>query len=231
MSDPTAPVEGAGNEAAPESTPTADPWAGVHDRVGELAGGVGELANRFDQFLQSQQQPEPEPEEDPWASLFAQEPEPDQYQQQPQGIDPQALQQAMEARIQQGIQQGLSPIQAQMQEITAQRAAEQLGKTIPALADTPANQENRAKAFEMVTAALQNYPSAQANALAADPNFIATVWKAAEADRLTAGQAPAGSDVPALEAAGGALPGGNGAPPDPVKAAFENAWELPRGLR
>jgi hypothetical protein len=229
MSDMSQPVEGAPSEAAAPDAGTPEPWAPVQSRVDELAGGVGELTNRFDQWLQSQQ-PEPEPEPDPWAELMG-ETEPDPYQQQPQGIDPQQLQAAIQQQIQQGIQAGLTPLQAQMQQVQIERADQRLGQMIPALANTAENQANRQQAFQMVSAALQNYPAEHANALAADPNFISTVWKAAEADRLAAGQAPASSDVPALEAAGGALPGGNGEPPNPVKAAYENAWQLPPGLR
>jgi hypothetical protein len=227
MSDMSQPAEGAPSEAAaPETTP--EPWAPVQSRVDELAGGMGELTSRFDQFIQSQQ-PEPDPEPDPWAALMG-DPEPDPYQQQPT-LDLQQLQQTVEQRIQQGIQAGLTPVQAELAEIRLNRASEQLGRMIPALADKPENVENRQQAFQLVQAALQNYSPEHANALSADPNFISTVWKAAEADRLAQGQAPAASDVPALEAAGGALPGGNGAQPDPVKSAYENAWQLPPGLR
>jgi hypothetical protein len=230
MSEINGPVEGTSTEAAPESTATPEPWAPVHDRVNELADSVGTLTTNFDRFLQAQQ-PQPEPEPDPWAALFNEpEPEPDPYQQ-PQGLDPQQLQAAIQAQIQKGIEQGLSPIQAQMQQVNIERADQRLGQMIPALANKPENAENRQQAFQLVSAALQNYPPEHANALSADPNFISTVWKAAEADRLAQGQAPASSDVPALEAAGGALPGGNGEPQNPVQAAYENAWSLPKGLR
>jgi hypothetical protein len=159
------------------------------------------------------------------------EPEQDPYQQEPQGIDLQALQQTVEQRIQEGIQQGLSPLQAQMQQITIERADQRLGQMIPALANTPENQANRQQAFQMVSQALQNYPQETANALAADPNFIAMTWKAAEADRLAQGQAPAANDVPVTESAGGATPGGDGTNPNPVHAAFQGRGRgLPSGF-
>jgi hypothetical protein len=97
---------------------------------------------------------------------------------------------------------------------------------IPALADTPENKENRQQAFNLVSSALQNYPAEQANALAADPNFIAMAWKAAEADRLAQGQAPTGV-APSLETAGGALPGGNSEPVNPVDSAYGGRQGLP----
>jgi hypothetical protein len=87
------------------------------------------------------------------------------------------------------------------------------------------------KAYQLVTNALQNYPPEIAQVLQADPNFIADKWKAAEADQLAQGQAPASEQIPAVESAGGATPGGTGGQPNPVHAAFQNAGRgLPRGF-
>jgi hypothetical protein len=226
MSDPTAPVEGTSGsstpEAAPSSAPSPDMFAPVVDRMNELAGSIDNRFAAFEQRLPPA--PEPEAEPDPWADLFGQqEPDPDPYgQQQPQGLDPQALQSAINAAI----QQSNAPLQAQLQQFQAERAAERLGQMIPALADTPENKENRQTAFNLVSSALQNYPAEQANALAADPNFIAMAWKAAEADRLAQGQAPTGV-APSLETAGGALPGGNSEPVNPVDSAYGGRQGLP----
>lgn len=209
MSDPTAPVEGTSTstpapEAAP-AAPTQDAFAPVLDRVNELAQGID---SRFAAFEQRLPQPEPVQEPDPWADLFPQDPEQDPYgqPQQQQGLDPQALQAAINAAI----QQQNAPLQQQLQQFQIERNAQRLGEMVPALKDTPENRENRQQAFQIVSQALQGYPEAIANQLMADPNFIATHWKAAEADRNAAGQAPAGVP-PTLETAGGALPGGQSA--------------------
>jgi hypothetical protein len=191
--------------------------------MNELAGSIDSRFAAFEQRLPAA--PEPEPEPDPWADLFGQqEPEADPYGQQPQqqGLDPQALQAAINAAI----QQSNAPLQQQLQQFQAERAAERLGQMVPALADTPENKDNRQQAFQLVSAALQNYPEAQANALAADPNFIAMAWKAAEADRHAQGQAPTGV-APSLETAGGALPGGNSEPVNPVDSAYGGRQGLP----
>jgi hypothetical protein len=217
------PVEG--TPAAPEA-PSGDAFAPVLDRVNELASNID---TRFAAFEQRLPQPEAEPEpENPWDALFGQEEQPE-YEQQPQqpALDPQALQSA----FQQAVQQANAPLLQQLQTIEAERSAERLGRMIPSLADKPENAENRQRAFELVTQSLQAYPSQIANQLAADPNYIATQWKAAEADRLAAGQAPASGAVPAVEAAGGALPGGNGEQLNPVHQAFQNVSALPKGFR
>src|SRR5689334_19086165 len=111
------PVEGTPSAAPEAAAPASDP---VLDRVNELAGTVGSLVDRFGQ-VEQHFQPQPEPEEDPWSALFPQEAEPDPYAQQPQGLDPAQLQQIVEQRIQDGIQQGISPIQQQLQQMQLQR--------------------------------------------------------------------------------------------------------------
>lgn len=218
-----------------EGTPTTDTAGGfdmspVLDRVNELASSIDTRFGAIEQRLPEQQAPA---EADPWDDLrqYFEEPQQPDYQQQPQQIPLDQLQQTVEARIQAGIQEGLTPIQAEFQQFQAERAAERLGQMIPALANTPENAENRQRAFQLVTSSLQNYPTAIANQLAADPNYIAAQWKAAEADRLAAGQAPASETVPTLEPAGGATPGGTETSPldqafagMPQRKALGSGW-------
>lgn len=228
MSDPTAPVEGtpASTEAAPEAV--SDPYAPVLDRVNELAST---LDGRF-AALEQRFQPEPEPEPDPWAALF---PEADPEEQDPyalqnqmaQGLDPQQLQ----AAFQQALQQAQAPLLAQMQDLQTQRAHEQLVQRIPQLADTPENAEIRQATAQRVQQAIQAYPPHVQQALMNDAGYIETVFKAAEAEKLAQGQAPASEQVPSLEAAGGAVPGGDGTQPSYVNQAMNGAWSLPKGLR
>lgn len=223
-----APVEGTPTSTpAPEAAPAAqsDPFAPVLSRVDELASNID---SRFAAFEQRLPQPEPVAEPDPWADLFGtQEEEPDPYgqPQQPQGLDPQALQSAIQAAI----AQSNAPLQQQLQQFQIERNAQILGEKVPALADRPENRENRQQAFQLVSQALQNYPEAIANQLMADPNFIAVQWEAAEARRNAQGQAPAGAP-PSLETAGGALPGGPSEPMNPVHQAYGNQQTLPKGF-
>lgn len=199
--DGGAPVEGTPTTEAPAAA-TPDAFAPVVDRMNELASSID---GRFAQFEQRLPQPEPVAEPDPWADLFnTPDPEQDPYgQQQQQGLDPQALQAAINAAI----QQSNAPLQAQLQQFQMERNVQRLGEMVPALKDTPENAQNRQQAFQIVSTALQGYPQEIAQQLMSDPNFIATHWKAAEADRNAQGQAPAGVP-PSLETAGGALPGG-----------------------
>lgn len=224
MSDPTAPVEGTPDtSSAPETTPAAEPWAPVTDRVSELAGTVGDLAGRFDQFLQSQQ-PEPEPEPDPWAALFPEQAQ-EEYAPEPQGLDPAALQ----AAFQQAVQQANAPLQQQIQQMQWAADRAKLLQDIPQLAD-PAVAKQTEESFN---AFLQQSgaPQQVAQWLVNSPHAIGQFFKAAEAEKLAQGQAPASEQVPQLEAAGGAVPGGNGEPPNYIQAAHNGAWALPPGLR
>lgn len=223
MSDPTAPVEGTA-PASTEAAPSGPDYAPVLDRVNEIAGTVEGLASSWQQFAQAQQ-PAPEPEPDPWAGLFGepeQEPDP-----QPQ-LNPQALQ----AAIQQAIQQNNAPLMQQMQQMQMERATAQLYEQIPQLRDTPENAEIRAATAQRVQANLANYAPDVAQILSNDPAYIAMTFKAAEAEKLAQGQAPAGEAVPSLEAAGGAHPGGTGGPTNPVDQIFANRdQEMPSGFR
>lgn len=235
------PAEGtASTPEAPASTFDASP---VIDRVDQLASTVGDLRDGFQQFVQAQQ-PAPEAQPDPWGleSLYGQE----QAQQdsnafdpfaqaQPPTIDPAALRQAYQTDL----QQAMGPLQQELQQFRVERADQRLGQMIPGLANVPqghpnfeANSQNRQQAYELVSRSLAGYPPQIAQALSVDPNYIATQWKAAEADRLAAGQAPASEAVPAVEAAGGAVPGGNGEQPNIAQTIYANREAaMPKGFR
>lgn len=223
----SAPVEGATETAAPEAVPAADPYAPVVDRVDQLTGEFGQFREMMEARLPA---PAPEPEPDPmapWAALLGEQ-EPDPYAaSEPQGLDPAALQQAFQAAL----QQANAPLQAQLQQMQMAAAHEQLVKDIPQLADTPENAATRQATAALVQQSLANYPPHVAQALSQDPGYIATVFKAAEADKRAQGQQPASEQVPSLEAAGGAVPGGNGEKPSYVQSAQQGAWQLPPGLR
>ena len=233
MSDPTGavPAEGMPTTASePASTPE---WAPVLDRVGELASTVGELQSGFQSFMQAQQ-PEPDPEPDPWAGLFEDpnaevDPNAGLYGQQPQpSLDPQALQSAFH----QAVQQANAPLAAQLQQLQTERAHEQLISRIPQLADTPENAETRQQTAALVQQSIAQYPPQVQQALMNDPGYIERVFKAAEAEKLAQGQAPAGGQVPQVEAAGGAVPGGNGEQPNIVHQVYANRpGQMPKGFR
>lgn len=224
----TAPVEGA---AATTEAPSTPEWAPVLDRVNELATGLEGLSTNFQQFAQANA-PEPEAEPDPWASLFGAAEEVDPaaqalQQQQAPAVDPAALKAAMD----QAIQQANAPLQAQIAQFQLQQATERLYQQIPQLADTPENAATRAATGQRVAQSLAAYPPHIQQALSNDPNYIATIFKAAEAEKLAAGQAPASGQVPTLEAAGGAHPGGNGEQPSPIQQAHEGRRQLPAAFR
>jgi hypothetical protein len=220
------PAEGA---PAPDTSSSSPEWAPVLDRVGELASTVGELQSGFQSFVQANQPP-PEPEPDPWAALFPQEAEqdPEMYQQaqQPQ-LDPGTLQQA----FQQAVQQANAPLQQQIQQMQLQAATQQLYERIPQLAPTAENAQVREATYERVNQSLQQYPPEIAQVLGNDPRYIETIFKAAEAEKLAQGQAPTREQTPAVEAAGGAVPGGNGEQPNPVHQVFASRGQgLPQGF-
>lgn len=219
MSDePTGtPAEG----AAAEPTSTGPDYAPVLDRVGELANTVGELQSGFQQFMQSQQ-PQPEPEPDPWDVLLnggePEQPEPEQM------LDLAALQQA----VQQQIAQANAPLLQQLQEMQRNAGRERLLQQIPELQKPEVAQQ----AIESMQKDLAGAPPEVAQWLVNSPEWIAKHFKAAEAEKLAASQAPASGQVPSLEPAGGAVPGGDGGIPNPVHEIFGAvAPGLPPGFR
>lgn len=222
MSDTSGPVEGQATSTAPAETSSAPAHDPIADRMDQLTGTVGDLVSNFQAFQQSQQ-PAAEPEPDPWASLFGEpEPEPDPQQ----GLDPAALQNAFQTAL----QQANAPLMQQVQQLQQQAAREQLLTRIPALKDPAVADATVNAMFQSLTASGASEQTIQW--ALQNPDQIALHFEAAEAKKLAAGQAPASEHVPGVESAGGALPGGNGAPVNPVHQAYgANQYELPKGFR
>ena len=222
-----APAEGvATTETTPaETTAAPDPWAGVMDRVGQLASDID---TRFTSLEQRIPEQEPEPEANPWDSLFPDEPEVDQFGQ-PVQPQPQFDQQALNAAFQQALQQANAPLVQQLQQFQMERGREQLYAEIPQLKDPEVAQKTIQGMQSFLAGA--GAPPEVAGWLTNSPQAIAQYFKAAEAERLAAGQAPASEQIPAVEAAGGAAPGGSGEQPNIIQRIHEGAWELPKGLR
>jgi hypothetical protein len=221
-------------EGAPaEPTTSAPDLSAITDRMNELASQVGEIHSGWQEFRQAQQPP-PEPEPDVWAGLFGEPQQPpegvDQFGNPVQPAQPQMDPQAFQTAVNQAIQQANAPVVAQLQQLQLERATQQLYQQIPQLADKPENQEIRQATAERVQQSLAAYPPEIAQALMNDPAYVATVFKAAEAEKLAQGQAPAGEHAPVLEAAGGAHPGGDGTQQSIVELAHQG-WSLPKGFR
>lgn len=219
------PAEGnAASTPAPEPTSApANDYAPLMDRMSEIASSID---TRFSELEQRIPQAEAEPEQDPWAGLFGDEPEQEfeQSQQQP-ALDAQALQQAFNAAL----QQANAPLMAQIQQLQQERGREQLLRDIPQLQDPQVAQ----KTIEGMQTYLASAgaPPEVAAWLTNSPQAIAQYYKAAEADQNARAQVPASDAVPAVEAAAGAAPGGDGTQPDPIQAIHAGAWQLPPGLR
>lgn len=225
MSDTSGPVEGQATSTAPAETSSAPAHDPIADRMDQLTGTVGDLVSNFQAFQQSQQPAEPEVDPmAPWAALWGEEeaaPEPVQ-----QGLDPAALQSAFQTAL----QQANAPLMQQVQQLQQAQARETLLAQIPALKD-PAVANATIEAMHQSLTSSGAEPGFIQWALQ-NPGQIALHFKAAEAEKLAAGQAPASEHVPGVESAGGALPGGNGAPVNPVHQAYgANSYELPKGFR
>lgn len=217
---------GAGTPA-PEPTQTQEPASSgpdlspVFDRLDQLGGMVGQLAEQFQGFQPQQQA---EPETNWWESLYEdpnapQEPEP--VQQQPQ-LNPDALQNA----INQAIQQATTPLQQQLQGFQQQQALNTLLERVPQLKDPEAAQRTQ----ELVAQRIGHLSPEIQQALVWDPGFIETVFKAAEAEKLAGAQEPAGEPTPQLEAAGGAHPGGTGEEQNIVHRVHGARASVPKGF-
>jgi hypothetical protein len=213
------PAEGAADTTpAAETTAPANDYAPLMDRMSEIASGIDE---RFAALEQRIPQPEAEPEPDPWANLFDDGGE-DGYEQQP-ALDPQALQ----AAFQQAVAQANAPLMAQIQQMQRQAALNDLVARIPQLKEPDVARATEQAVFERIS----HLPEQMQQQLAYDASFVELVFKAAEAEKLASAQAPAGEQVPSLESANGAAPGGDGSQPNPIQALHAGAWQLPPGLR
>jgi hypothetical protein len=220
--------------ATPEPASSGPDLSPVFDRLDQLGGMVGQLTEQFQGYQQAQQ---PQEQETNWfESLYAdpneqpQEPQQpvDQFgnpiQQQPaqQQLNPDALQNA----INQAIQQSTAPLQQQLQSFQQQQALNTLLERVPSLKDPDTAQRTQ----ELVAQQIGHLSPEVQQALAWDPGFIETVFKAAEAEKLAGAQEPAGGQVPQLEAAGGAHPGGTGEEQNIVHRVHGGRVNLPRGL-
>lgn len=225
-----APAEGTPTPSPAPETTAPEPWAPVMDRVSELANTID---GRFQALEQRIPQPEPEPEPDPWAVLLGEpEQQVDAYgnpvQAQPP-LDPAAIQQVVEQRIQQALQQANAPLVQQLQALQQERGREQLYAEIPQLKDPEVAQQTIRGMQQYLAEA--GAPPEVAQWLVNSPQAIKNYFKAAEAEKLAAGQAPASEQPPSLEAAGGAVPGGNGEQPNIVHQAYASRGQgLPRGF-
>jgi len=218
-----------GATPAPEPT-TAEPASSgpdlspVFDRLEQIGGTVGQLAEQFQTWSQAQQAPQ-EPEQNWWESLFD---DPDALPQQPEPVQPVAPQlnaTALQQAVQQAIQQSNAPLVAQLQQIQRQQALNELTTKIPQLKDPEV-----AKATEeRLAQSVAHLPQQVQEALAWDPTFIETIFKAAEAEKLAGAQEPAG-EAPQLETAGGANPGGTGEETNIVHRVHSVRPTVPKGF-
>lgn len=224
MSDPTGAVPAEGTPA-PESTPDA-PSGGadlspIMDRMEQLAGSIGEIQTGWQQFQQAQQPAEEET--DYWAQVFG-EPEPEVEQ------APQLNQDALQNAIQHAIQQSNAPLLERLQRFEMAQGREQLYQQIPALKDPEVAQKTVEGMHKFLSEA--GAPPEIAAWMVNSPVAIAQYFKAAEAENAARAQVPAGGEVPSLETAGGATPGGDGEQPNPIDQIFgTQRAELPKGFR
>jgi hypothetical protein len=217
---------------ATEPQSTGPDLSPIFDRLDQLGGTIGQLAEQFQGFQPQQQQ---EPETNWWESLYAdpnaqQEPQqlvdqfgnPIQAQQAQQQLNPEALQNA----INQAIQQGLGPMTQQLQGLQQQQHLNTLLEKVPQLKDPEVAQRTQ----ELVAQQIGHLSPEVQQALVWDPGFIETVFKAAEAEKLAGAQEPAGGQAPQLEAAGGAHPGGTGEEQNIVHRVHGARASVPKGF-
>ena len=171
----------------------------VEDRVNQLATDLGSRLDGLEGLLRPQ---EPEAEEtDPWAALLGEEePEP----QTPQ-MDPQALQQAVNAAIQQGIEQHVGPLHDQVAQMRTEQDLNGLYEKYPDLKDPDTRQRTGQAAREL---AERIVGPENASLLTNSAEFIANVHEALAGRERAAGEVPATGDTAQLEGGGGAAPGG-----------------------
>jgi len=146
-------------------------------------------------------EPEAEAEETDWnALLFGEEADPEVEQQ--RALDPEGLQQMIDARAQAMMDAQLPALQQQIQSIQVGLDAEQLTAKYPDLADP-------AIAGPVVSAAKELAEALGRPDLAQNMQVVELVYKAQRADKYAAGEQPVGAEQGfELERAGGAGPAG-----------------------
>lgn len=203
MSDQQAAPEGTPAETGGDAT-TQDP--GIVDqlssRFDQLEGGLGEIRD----WIQGQQ---PQEEQFGFEDPYQQQQQFDPYtgepaQQEPQQLDPQMVQQM----IQQGINNGLAPIQQHL-----------LGQQLNALADKYPDMRNPDVLTQIDQTTGQIAQQFGNPGLATDPRIVEMAYKAYRADQLASQQTPAGqhTEGASLEQSGAAPPQ---EPVDPADELF-----------
>ncbi len=205
-----APVEG----AAKETSSNVD-FSPVLSRVEELANSVNE---RFGQIEQHFQPEEAEPE-DPWASLYGEEPEPEPEP----ALNVDALRQALQAEVQGAV----SPLMQQLAQLQTQNDLAQLRQEFPELQDPEVAKETGQQARSL---AEQIVGADNASVLTNNPGFIGLVRKAMVADQHAASEVPAGDAPNTLEGGGAIPPGQQQDQPSIAQQVLANRRTLPRGL-
>lgn len=213
-------------QGAPEAgeTPEVD-YSPVVDRVGQLVNDrLGQFQQDILSRLPSNEEPEPEPD-DPWAGLLGEpDPEPE-----PAGLDPQALQHAVQQAIEQGIEQRLGPVYEQIDTLRTTHDLGLLYEQHPDLKD-PEVRKATGEAVQQLAAGIeQRYGAEVAQALANDPDIIATVHRSLAGAQNAAAEVAATGGAAQLEGGGGASP--NVEQPNIVQQVMDARRSLPKGFR
>lgn len=188
-------------EATPEATPevTPDPWQG------HVESRLGEMGDTMRQLLERMPQPEAEPEPD-WSAQLN-----DLYAD-PQGPDPQQLEQIIAQRVEHGIKQATAPLSEEFgalkQTITNQEI-DGLAVQHPELQDEKIAAQAIQKAWELADAT-------GARSLSAP--LIRTAYFAMKGEELAGSQTAAPGPGPAAQ-----LEQGGGGSPTP--AAEPTRWD------
>lgn len=217
-----APTEGA--EGTQESgggldlSPVLERFDGLTTKVESMEQLVNQLAGSGEQEGEGEAEFDFEslygdPQEDPEAAAAAR-------------LNPEALQQLMDQRVQQALDAAVNPLMQQVRNIQVGLDAEQLTARYPALADPAVSGPVVARAQELAEAA--GVPE-----LATNMEFVETIYKAQMADKYAAGEVPAGAEKGfELERASGAGPQSQEQQPniaerivaDRQKEEFWRAW-------
>jgi hypothetical protein len=201
-------------EAAETTTSPSIDFSPVLSRVEELAGSVNNIQEQFSRF----NQPEEAEPEDPWASLYGEEPDPEP--------EPALNIDALRGALGQEMQGLLAPLQQELSELRTSRDLAQLKQEFPELSDPDV-----AKATGQQARALaESIAGDNAGLLTSNPAFIGLVRKAMVADQNAAGEVPAGGDATTLEAGGAVLAGQQEDQPSIARQVLANRRSLPRGL-